>query len=132
MEQQGNFQVRIRRSKTDQRGEGHFFTLPHKTALQIDPTKVLQHYFATKPKVKVDGEAFLFATYSQYGKVFTHHPLIVKAWNARLTAIQQAAHLTIQSSYALRATAISLSVTCDVHTVAQVGGWKSLTYLTTY
>ena len=131
-EQQGNFQVRIRRSKTDQRGEGHFFTLPHKTALQIDPTKVLLHYLASRPKVKANREEFLFTTYSQYGKVFTHYPLTVKAWNARLTAIQQAAHLIIRSSHALRATAISLSLTCDVHTVAQVGGWKSLTYLTTY
>ena len=33
---------------------------------------------------------------------------------------------------ALRATAISLSTVQDLHTVAQVGGWKSLTYLTAY
>lgn len=71
-------------------------------------------------------------TFTSYDKGFTQKPLTVTGWNARLKAIQTEAKIPIRTSHALRSTAISLTTPEHVHTVAQVGGWQTMTYLTIY
>lgn len=132
VQQDNDFRLRIRRSKTDQRGEGLFFMLPHNTAVGINPTIVLQHYIKNVKRSRITNESFLFTTYNQYAKEYTDKALTVKDWNARLAAVLNAAGLPIRTSHALRSTAISLSSVHDVHTVSQVGGWRSMNYYTTY
>lgn len=127
-----HFRFRIRRSKTDQRGMGLFFRLPHDTALGINPTRIFQAYIKSRQPMAVSEEAYIFTTFNAFGKKYMTTPLTVKSYNKRLTVIQRRAGVTPRTSHAFRATAVSLSNMEDVHTVAQVGGWRSMTYLTTY
>ena len=127
-----DYRIRIRRSKTDQRGDGHFLVLPHDTALGINPSVALHHYIQQCERKDLAPESFIFTTFNQFAKKYTEKQLSLQDWNARLQSIQVAAGLPIRTSHALRATAISLSSQENVHTVAQVGAWKSMVYLTTY
>ena len=127
-----DFRIRIKRSKTDQKGEGHFFFLPHDTALGINPTVTLQHYITTSGRTNLTEHSLLFTTFNQFAKRYTDKLMTTQDWNARLQSILIAAGLPVRTSHALRASAISLSSQENVHTVAQAGAWKSLVYLTTY
>lgn len=129
---EGHFQIRIPKSKTDQQGKGLFFRLPHDTALGVNPTLLMQAYISTHQLPVVTDEAYIFTAYHQYSKKFTNTPITVKDWNKRLAIMQKAAGIAVRTSHALRATAVSLSTPDDVHTVSQVGGWHSTTYLNTY
>lgn len=124
--------IRIRRSKTDQQGKGIFLKLPQLTALGVNPTQIFLHYTKTHSLPKVSPEAYVFTTFQQYSKKYTTEPLSVRDWNKRLAIIQHEAGVAVRTSHAIRATAVSTTPMEHVHTVAQVGAWKSMTYLTTY
>lgn len=126
------FQIRIKKSKTDPKALGLWYRLPRNTALDIDPTHLVKTYMRQTPFPNAKEQDFFFRRYLQYEKRYSDQPLSVSGWNERLTTYQLAANLPRRTSHAIRATAISLTPMDDVHTVSQVGGWKSMTYLTAY
>lgn len=115
-------QIRIRKSKTDQRGEGLFFVMPKKTALGVNPAYILAKYVKdTRLPAQL-----LFPTFDTTLRQYTARSLTVRNWNKRLAVCLEYMGRPYRSSHAIRATAISLSRMENVHAVAQVGGWKSL------
>lgn len=120
------------RGMLDQQGLGLWFQLPHDTALGVNPTNILTDYIQNHSLANVKPEAFIFCSFQQYNKSYTSEPLSSAAWNKRFTQIQLAAEIPRRTSHGIRATAISLTPHDDLHTVAQVGGWRSMAYLTTY
>lgn len=127
-----DFRIRIKRSKMDQQGRGHFFFLPHNTKTGINPSRVLEHFIQQSRRSGITGDSYVFNAYDCEVKKFTTKPLSLRAWNKRLEMMQTSLGMPVRSSHALRSTAISLSSMDDVHVVAQVGAWKSMQYLTTY
>ena len=120
------------KSKTDQRALGLWYILPTQTALEINPTDLLQQYIRNTYLGIVGERDHLFRQFHQYTKRYTAEPLSVRSWNERLTKIQEETGIQRRTSHAIRATAISLCPLDDLYTIAQVGGWKSMTYMTTY
>lgn len=126
------FQIRIKSSKTDPRALGLWYRLPRNTALEVNPTKLVLKYMGSTKLADRSNQSFFFRQYQQYTKRYGAHPLSVAAWNDRLAIYQGAANIPRRTSHAIRATAISLTPLDDVHTISQIGGWKSMTYLTMY
>lgn len=126
-----DYRIRIAKSKTDQRGDGEFFVLPQDTSIGINPSRALTHYLRQR-KEHWSPQGWLFNSFDAFSRIWTRERLRVTDWNSRIKTILTKQGLLLRSSHAIRATAISLSSLSDVQTVAQVGGWRSLIYLTTY
>lgn len=101
-----DFNITVRKSKTDQRGFGLLFTLPHNITLGINPTKVLNPYLVTHNNLIKKGKNYVFRGYNPFSRLFTEEHLMVAGWNAKLELILQHLQSPIRTSHALRAAAI--------------------------
>lgn len=110
-------QIRIKKSKTDQRGEGLFFDLPGNTALGINPQKIPADYIRGRPNKFQQ----LFTTFNSKSKQFTTKKLSVQTWNKSIKRCLMGINRPYRSSHAIRSTAISLAPQHSLHTIAKVG-----------
>lgn len=123
-------QIRLRRSKTDQRGRGHTRAVMPQARLSRCPIEAHRAWL----QLRGDAPGALYCRVSRAGALELGDSLTVRQVQQIVTARARAAGVVAASGHTLRATFATLAASRGkpLHRIADQGGWSSLDVLRRY